>query len=795
MPILLTVENLVTADLSMVHKEQATYVGIDFGTSTTVVSYSYYDNVKKAVICEVMGLQQKLSDGALCIGWKVPTVIALSNNQVLVGEGAADLKYDLEKDKNVWYSFKMELGEDLGAKYYNSVLGKEKTITIQNAKDATILFFRFLKKEIESFVERKGLNSNIKYAVSIPASFEANQRRDLVDALISNHIDVSKQSLIDEPNAAFLNYIYESEMNNEAVVISEDINPKMLVFDFGAGTCDISILEIGVDYKGVYSKNLSISKFEKLGGNDIDRYIACEILYPELLSRNHLDIDGFIMSEKKKIINALLATAENLKIRMCKAVSLLWYNFDLSSIDQECTVSVKDVRISTSKGMLCMDEMSITSTQFAGVMRIFTRKKKDFVRRDERVYNSIYDSVRTSLRKARLKVDDVDYVLFVGGSSKNPYVQAAIKSWLPCSKLLITSDMQQYVAKGASIHSFIYNALGQNVIQPITSEPICVVTRDDQLMVLIPAGTVMPTDAIEVDNLVIAREGQKTVELPICISNENKILTNLVITSKKQDGFSLDTPVQLRLELTADKLLTVSAKIEDEACLVSAINPFANKELTSQERIALKAEKEAYNATANNGGVPSKGCLLELAKAYENATLKFKAAETYEECNELYPGTISYNKLGCCFSSAGDVKKALRYGKKAYEYSKDAISAFNLGYRYKNIDTSIFLKYIHESLAMCPNKPHPLFELGKYEKKQGKQVEGEEKIKKAFNIWKAQYDNGTLSEADYTWLPSAAEELGEYIFAEEVRKKAEKISLGDIYHSSNTVSVKGKEYE
>lgn len=42
-------------------------------------------------------------------------------------------------------------------------------------------------------------------------------------------MDVSKQSLIDEPNAAFLNYIHESEMNNEAVVIPKDINPKMLV--------------------------------------------------------------------------------------------------------------------------------------------------------------------------------------------------------------------------------------------------------------------------------------------------------------------------------------------------------------------------------------------------------------------------------------------------------------------------------------------------------------------------------------------------------------------------------------
>lgn len=52
-----------------------------------------------------------------------------------------------------------------------------------------------------------------------------------------------------------------------------------------------------------------------------------------------------------------------------------------------------------------------------------------------------------------------------------------------------------------------------------------------------------------------------------------------------------------------------------------------------------------------------------IGKAYENATLNLKAAETYEECNELYPGTISYNKLGCCFSSAGNNRKALRYGE------------------------------------------------------------------------------------------------------------------------------------
>lgn len=59
MPILLTVENLVTTDLSIIHKEQVTYVGVGFGTSTTAVSYSYLDNEKRVVITEVMNLRQK----------------------------------------------------------------------------------------------------------------------------------------------------------------------------------------------------------------------------------------------------------------------------------------------------------------------------------------------------------------------------------------------------------------------------------------------------------------------------------------------------------------------------------------------------------------------------------------------------------------------------------------------------------------------------------------------------------------------------------------------------------------
>lgn len=787
MAIILSIKNLVTTDWKQLDETEATYVGIDFGTSTTVVSYSYYDEKSATVKCNVIPIKQKDYDGAMLKSNKLPTTIALYDNKVLVGTGASNLKYELEKNKNIWYSFKMELGEDLGPKYYNSALNQEKPVLIQNAKDAASVFFRFLKKEIESFIQDQKLNDNIKYAVSIPASFEANQRRDLIEALSVNNIDVSKQALIDEPNAAFLSYILDSESSGKTITISDGVNPKILVFDFGAGTCDISILEIGANHKGVYSKNLSISKFEELGGDDIDRYIACNILYPELLSHNGLNSDDFIISEKRKIINNLLVHAEKLKIYMCKAISLMWEKYDLSTIDQEYTVVTKDIKIESSKGVLLSNEMQMTSTQFAEIMKVFTRKTGVIVENGKK-YNSIYQSINSAVKKSGLSTSDIDYVLLIGGSSMNPFVQAALKKWLPNSQLLLPRDTQEHVARGASIHSLIYNALGLNIVQPITSEPICVVTQNNELLTLVPAGTTMPTDTIEMDNLVVARNGQQVIEIPICISNENKLLTNLVITSENPNGFSVDSPVKLVLELTADKLLTVRAEVEKQICWVKAINPFANKELTTQERIALKAEKEAYRKAKDNHGIMPKNSLLELAKAYEEAQMNINAAEAYEECNELYPKSVSPNRIGNCYSNAQNLKKALYYGEIDYKENKNSISAFNLGYIYKNIDTSKYLKYINESLKMSPNKPHALFELGRYEKSHGKEAEGEAKIRKAYNIWKNLYDTGTLNKVDYTWLPSAAIELGYSAFAEEVRKKGNEID--SIYNPENTTVIK-----
>ena len=158
--------------------------------------------------------------------------------------------------------------------------------------------------------------------MSIPASFESNQRIDLLEALEANDMCVSNSMLIDEPNAAFISYI-SHDYEAKQIKLQEGKSPKVLVFDFGAGTCDISILEIAVGTKGLITRNISISQFQELGGSDIDRFIAGNILLPKRLKQNGKTEDDYTTRQLKVIVDQLLGIAEKLKIQACKAFHFL----------------------------------------------------------------------------------------------------------------------------------------------------------------------------------------------------------------------------------------------------------------------------------------------------------------------------------------------------------------------------------------------------------------------------------------------------------------------------------------
>lgn len=769
-----------------------TYVGIDFGTSTTVVSIASYDENNKLNHTDSLRLKQKLPDGTIYSSEIVPSVIAWINNQIFVGEGASQLKYQLKRGKNIWYSFKMELGEDLGAKYYESELGNVPPFNIRNPKDAARVFFAYLKYLITGYCKEHDLSEEISYAVSIPASFEANQRKDLLDALMANEMKVSKQALIDEPNAAFISYAVSRSTEGQPMFVNPDFNSKVLVFDFGGGTCDISILEIGQSANGFFSKNIAISKFTKLGGDDIDRYLTYHYLMPRFLEANGKKMEQFRTNEKKHIASALYKVAERLKILINKTLSALTDDFVLPRIknNETQTTLESEVTVFTNKGELKQDSFYLTNKELTETMSVFTKNGSGKTTRikGEDEYNSIFSPIESAIKKSKTPKEEIDYVLLIGGSAQSSYIQEALKKYFEDSEMLVPSNLQTHVSQGAAIHSLLFNGMNKCLIQPISSEPILVITKEEIPKVILPAGTQIPCDTILIDDLVTSREGQKIVELPICVGNVRKLLFNLKIESPLPSGFPVNCPIELAIEVNTDKMLLARATCMGVVCHVEPLNPFANKELSTEERAAIKAERQANLEAELNGGVPSKRTLIALKKAYINAGHSFKAAETLELQNELYPEDDMYNEIGVLYNNSGNIEKAIEFYEKALEANPNhKFANANLGSKLRHIDPKRAKEYIQRALNLNPNQDIALVELGRILKSEGDIAGANEKFQRAYDIFLRQWKTNSLGTYAYGWFASVAEELGEDDFAREIRRSTPE-SQGESYYNLENLS-------
>lgn len=772
-----------------------TFVGIDFGTSTTVVSIAYIDKSDGKLKTRSLDLQQMLDDGSTYSSYKVPTIIAYYNDTILAGEGARKIKHKLRQGKNLWHSFKMQLGEDVGCMYPESVLGKEHPlISLLNPIDVTALFFNYLRSQIDKIIQKENLSTKIELAVSIPASFEANQRKDLLTAIEKNGFSVNKQSLIDEPNAAFLSFVLNQEEKKKSIKIPEDYFPNVLVFDFGAGTCDISILELGLDKDGVYSKNIAISKFEKLGGDDIDRLLAIDILLPQILAESNFKIKDFRNREiYDLIVPKLLPAAERLKILICEKATLMRTTMSVEEISQsrEFIKIGTSVNIKTSKGELILSEPKMNIKGFADVMGLFTDDNLfNAISRidNEYKFSKIFAPIESALKKANLANDQIDYVLLIGGSAKNPFIQNSLSVYFRESELLIPEDLQAQVSNGAALHSLIFNGYGKNVIQPITSEPIMLISVKDGREVVEPiieAGTIIPSDVVTVNNLAPQRQGQQIIEMPICVGGKNKILYNILIHSDLDSGFSLNDKIRLDFEINADKMLICRASAGEKRIMVEPLSPFSNRELTSEERIKLKAEKEFNIACTDNGGYPTLQSLVKLHKIYDSLELDLQAAETLELINELFPGKARLNNIGVHYSKAGKKEKAVDFYRKSLAEAPSSTTALNLALEHQFTDRLVFEEFLEKAFQLNPSDNVTLYLKGKNLIEKGKTKEGHALQQKAYDSWKNSFDNNTMNKWDYSWFASCATALGNSDMARIIKAAEPNQKYDNLYSSDN----------
>ena len=784
---ILSINSMLASSINDIRDGQ-TYVGIDFGTSTTVVSIASYNKSNKTITVEPMRLDQLLEDGTRYQSEKLPTVIAWYKDTFLVGEGASNLKYKLRKGENIWYSFKMEIGEDLGAKYFNSAVKNINGISIINPKDCVKVFFMYLKMLISRYCQSHNLSPNINYAVSIPASFEANQRKDLMEALETNGMTLTSQSLIDEPNAAFISYVHESQTSEKPLAINPNYNPKVLVFDFGGGTCDISILEIGKSVTGLYSKNLAISKFTKLGGDDVDRYITFHYLLPRFLSKNGKKLEDFITNERKFIASQLYKVAEKLKIQISKSLAVKMNDFIMpaeKNSTNKASLTIP-IEVRTSKGILSQSDFYLTNKELTETMNVFLKNTtRPTSVEGEEEYNNIFMPVQSAIDKSNIDTDELDYILLIGGSAQSPYIQEALNNHFSNSTILVPQDLQTHVSQGAAIHSLLMNGMNKCIIQPITSEPVLVITRGDMGKIVMPAGTPIPSDTITISDLATSRDGQSVIEIPVCVGNTNKMLCNLKIS--KAGGFPEDSKVTLTLEINADKLLQVHASCMGVSCMTEPQNPFANKELSSEEIFVLAAERQSNIEAEQNGGRPSQHSLENLREAYEKAGNDFKAAETYELQYSLYPNSCNLNNIGVLYHNAGNYSKAVDFYELALEESpRSHVTLSNLGH-------TCMLMGNNQKAEECLIKAHEiapfngitLIKLAKLETKQGKRTEAKQHKEEAFEILKKQWEKNTLGKVELGWFSSLASELGHTDIYRQVKASSSSAHSEGLYNNEN----------
>lgn len=794
----LSIYNLLPKNNNNHLSANETYIGIDFGTSTTVVSICSIDENKRIKITPI-SFKQHLADGRLYNHYLLPSVIALSNNQLLIGKGAYDLKYQLTEGVNLWHSFKMELGIDLGPKYFRSQLYAGHPLgTIESPRDAVKVFFNFIKQGIDAVIEEEGLSPNTRYAVSIPAGFEANQRRELLDILQEVGLPKDRHAFIDEPNAAFINYLVEYNHNNfKHYQIPNDSPLNIMVFDFGAGTCDISIIALKNNGSALTTENLSISSFLPLGGNDIDKAIARQILLSQLLIKNKINEEDLKRQDiDKRILPRLQGIAEKLKINLCKNISTQMINNRLSGqISSEQGVKVtENSTISLPKRKLQLGDFYLSCADFVCIMDPFLDSLSlyDYCSEEGNTV-SIFSPINSALNKAELEIDDIDLLLMIGGSAQNPYVIDALKNQYPELEIEIPQNLQTHVSCGTSVYSKLIHGMNFDIIQPITSEPLLYMTKEG-IKVLVPANAPIPSQPVLLESLRVVNDKQKVIEIPIFISTDDKLLHIIRITEKEGKGFSANTIVQLNIQITENKLIEIEVKIDGQIIPIEYLNPFANYKLSSKEQVIFDKLKKANISARNNDGRPAIKSLNDLYEAYADAGQHLKAAELLENIQKLQPSKDLSTSICYHYSHTGKNKQTLYWAEQAYKKNETATTIYNLALRFRHSDEDRFCQLMEKGLKINSDAEFILCTYGSYLMNKD-HARGKKLLERALTLLSSDLNSGFISDNDLNRLIECARHLNASDVLRKAREKRDSEKSEKEYDDKNLLQSSHEKLE
>ncbi|WP_164112230.1 MULTISPECIES: Hsp70 family protein [Sphingobacterium] len=543
---------------------------------------------------------------------KIASIIALYKGKPYVGNNLHHLKGhpEFKYKHNIFYHWKVEMGVDHHPLYPNAV--SEKLDMPFKIAGSILNYMRINYTNGGDYA----LDNTI---ITVPASFQANQRKDSLKAAAMAKINTSETMLLDEPNAAFIGYfnrLADLEKNRWAAEVR---NKNVLVVDFGGGTLDLSLLN--VDFRtdsGITISNKAISRYNDLGGQDIDLLIAEEYLLP-MVEPLIPDFDSLQISDiKQDIIPQLTVIAEDLKVQVCNTMSLKAGSGDVTKLALASIIGQRNHNIILFKNEeIDLGNISITAEKFKELFIKFFRGKSYSFKYYDKTIATVSTSISEIVEKADETLDAVDYVLLVGGSSFNPLLGAMIKEKMINAHLLISSEPDKLVAEGAAVYSFFMNQYGVSLISPITSDNLGVRLRSNRFFPIIEKGRSLP-QKVDIPDFKLQTNMLSEVVVPVCINGADFPIGEIRCALKKI--YSIDTAIKIQAEITKDKVFSMQVYAGDELIGNAEFeNPFAIGKLSEEQLEAYQIQSALNKARQANNRSEEKRLLRVLIEKHYDA--------------------------------------------------------------------------------------------------------------------------------------------------------------------------------